>query len=139
MNRNLEYYKNLNYKIHLTVNKNIYYFSIPELFCFSQDKNIDVAYNNLLSLKEEFINNMDRSQNLDFINEPHSYRQYNFFKKLFPFFIKLLIISLISLAIIEISIISFGRVFYPKVEQINSTLDELKFILNNTWSNRWTI
>ena len=119
MEKNLEYYKKLNYDVVLKKKGDCFVLFIPDLCCIEEDISLEKAYEKLELEKEKYFQEMIESGSQSYIREPEAVKlkKSNLFNSLLPFMIKLAIIvfvGVVGMQVVEGRIKSLGHKIFNK-------------------------
>lgn len=106
MERNLEYFKRLNYNVVLKKKGDCFVLFIPDLCCMGEDASMEKAYEKLELEKEKYFQEMIESGSQSYIREPEAVKlnKSNLLNNLLPFLIKLLIIGLVGVVGMQVAV-----------------------------------
>ncbi len=122
-NKDLQYFKNLNYTVILKRKGGFYYCFIPELSLIAQGKDVNEACKNLENEKEHYFKNMIESDNQDMVQEPLPLRARNkLLGELGMFFAKTFSVVSITTVFVLASLPFVNDVFVNRLTRIPSQI-----------------
>lgn len=125
--KDLEYFKKLQYEVGVKRRKGEFIVFIPELSIIEKDGSLEKAYGKLEFEKEKYFQEMIESDNQEYIKEPKSGKgnkiEKQFITNLVPFFVKTLTILLIMLFISVVAYNKMGESIDSKTRSLASDLE----------------
>jgi predicted RNase H-like HicB family nuclease len=121
INKDIEYYKKLEYNVILKRKGEDFVLFIPDLNIWSKAENLEKAYAELKEEKVKYIEKMSQEKALHLIVEPQGMNRKKLTNEFALFFIKLGIVSVL-IAILCFCCILAGGVFIYKFDEMKSFL-----------------